>query len=291
MDDVLFGDAQERALNYLASAEERRVFPDAAALAGLSAFDEVLPDRPRDALGTIRLLDQAGSPATVATTGGRYFGFVTGGSLPVATAADWLVTTWDQTGTMPVNSPVAAKLEKVADRWVREMLGLPADAVTAFVSGATPGNLVTLAAARTHLLARAGYDVDRLGLFGAPPIRVVLGAEAHSTIFKVLGVLGFGRERVEIVEADGEGRLRPDKLPPLDDRTILILQAGNVNSGSSDPFPELIAAARAAGAWVHVDGAFGLWAAASPPSRLPGARRRRGGFLGHRWPQVAQRAL
>ena len=264
MDDVLFGDAQERALAYLATAETRRVFPDAEALAGLHAFDEVLPDRPLDALSTIRLLDTAGSPATVATTGGRYFGFVTGGSLPVATAADWLVTTWDQTGTMPVNSPTAAMLEAVAGRWVREMLGLPADAATAFVSGATAGNLVALAAARTHLLSRVGYDVDKLGLFGAPPIRVVLGVEAHSTLFKVLGVLGFGRERVELVEADGEGRMRPDRLPPIDDRTILILQAGNVNSGASDPFPALIAAAREAGAWVHVDGAFGLWAAASP---------------------------
>jgi glutamate/tyrosine decarboxylase-like PLP-dependent enzyme len=267
MDDVLFGIAQERALDYLANVYDRRVFPDAAAIEGLKAFDEALPDSPQDALRTIKLLDEAGSPATVTTTGGRYFGFVTGGSLPVATAADWLVTTWDQTGTMPVNSPAAAKIEAVAGQWVREILGLPQEAVTAFVSGASIGNLVGLAAARRHLLLRAGYDVEAQGMFDAPPIRIVAGAEVHSTLPKLLGMLGFGRDRIELVETDDQGRMRADRLPELDDRTILILQAGNVNSGAFDPFPELIAAARAAGAWVHVDGAFGLWAAASPRYR------------------------
>jgi glutamate/tyrosine decarboxylase-like PLP-dependent enzyme len=267
MDDVLFGIAQERALEYLADVYDRRVFPGATAIAGLRAFDEALPDTPQDALRTIKLLDEAGSPATVTTAGGRYFGFVTGGSLPVATAADWLVTTWDQTGTMPVNSPAAAKIEAVAGQWVREILGLPREAVTAFVSGASIGNLVGLAAARRHLLLRAGYDVEARGMFGAPPIRIVAGAEVHSTLPKLLGILGFGRDRIELVETDEQGRMRADRLPELDDRTILILQAGNVNSGAFDPFPELIAAARAAGAWVHVDGAFGLWAAASPRYR------------------------
>jgi glutamate/tyrosine decarboxylase-like PLP-dependent enzyme len=264
MDDVLFGDAQERALAYLSRVWDRRVFPDAAAIQGLDAFDEPLPDEPRDALATIRLLDEAGSPATVATTGGRYFGFVTGGSLPVATAADWLVSTWDQTGTMPTNSPVAAKVEEVAGRWLCEVLGLPREAVTAFVTGASMASLTGLAAARRHLLLRAGWDVESQGLFGAPPLRIVVGAEVHSTVMKAIGILGFGRDRVEVAEVDGQGRIRADRLPPLDDRTILVLQAGNVNSGDFDPFPELIAAARMAGAWVHVDGAFGLWAAASP---------------------------
>jgi glutamate/tyrosine decarboxylase-like PLP-dependent enzyme len=264
MDDVLFGDAQERALAYLARACERRVFPDAAAIEGLAAFDEALPDGPRDALATIRLLDEAGSPATVATTGGRYFGFVTGGSLPVATAADWLVSSWDQNAPMPTNSPAAAKIEEVAGRWLREILGLPSEAVTAFVTGASLASFTGLAAARRHLLLRTGWDVERQGLFGAPPLRVVVGAEVHSTVMKAIGMLGFGRDRVELAEVDDQGRIRADRLPPLDDRTILVLQAGNVNSGAFDPFPELIAAARMAGAWVHVDGAFGLWAAASP---------------------------
>lgn len=264
MDEVLFDIAQEKALDYLANVYGRRVFPDEAAIAGLAAFDEPLGQEPQDALGTIQLLNRVGSPATVATGGGRYFGFVTGGSLPVATAADWLVTAWDQTGTMPVSSPVAAKLEAVAGRWVREILGLPDEAVTGFVTGASIGNLVALAAARRHLLMRSGYDVDAQGLSGAPEIRIVAGTEVHSTVLKMLSILGFGRDRIELVESDAEGRIRPDKLPPLDARTILILQAGNVNSGAFDPFEEAIAAARAAGAWVHVDGAFGLWAAASP---------------------------
>ncbi|HEY0626660.1 MAG TPA: pyridoxal-dependent decarboxylase [Allosphingosinicella sp.] len=264
MDDVLFDYAHERAIRYFEGIFDRRVFPDAAAIEGLTAFDEALPDDPTDALATIRLLDKAGSPATAATTGGRYFGYVTGGSLPVATAADWLVTSWDQTGTTPTNSPAASKIEAVAGRWVRETLGLPDEAATGFVTGASMGNLVGLAAARSHLLRRAGYDVDTQGMFGAPPLRVVVGAEVHSTVVKMLGILGFGRERLEIVEADDQGRMSRGRLPALDERTILILQAGNVNSGASDPFPKLIAAAREAGAWVHVDGAFGLWAAASP---------------------------
>lgn len=264
MDQVLFDDAHERARLYVERIFDRRVFPDTDALAGLSAFDEDLPDRPTDALATIRLLDTAGSPATVASTGGRYFGFVTGGSLPVATAADWIATSWDQNGPMPVTSPAAAKIEAVAGRWVREILGLPADAATGFVSGASMGNLVGLAAARTHLSKRAGYDFEAKGGYGAPPLRIVAGGEVHSSLSKAVGILGLGTDRVERAETDGQGRIRPDVLPPLDDRTILCLQAGNVNSGSSDPFEPLVAAAREAGAWVHVDGAFGLWAAASP---------------------------
>ena len=267
MDDVLFDIAQERALDYLAKIHDRRVFPDTAAIAGLAAFDEPLPDSPVDALDTIRLLDRAGSPATVATTGGRYFGFVTGGALPVATAADWLVTTWDQTGTMPVSSPAADRIERIAGRWVVEALGLPRGSVTGFVTGASIGNLVGLAAARHELLARLGYDVEADGLAGAPGLRIVVGEEVHSTVLKMIGILGFGRDTIERVAVDAQGRIRADALPPLDDRTILVLQAGNVNSGAFDPFVPLVAAAREAGAWVHVDGAFGLGARASPRHR------------------------
>lgn len=260
----LLEDAHRRALKYICEIADRRVFPDEGALQGLAAFDEALPQDSTGGLETLRLLDERGSPATVATAGGRYFGFVVGGSIPVATAADWLVTAWDQTGTLPVSSPAVAKIEAVAGRWVREVLGLPEEAVTSFVTGASMANLLGLAAARTHLLHRAGYDLERLGMFGAPPIRVVAGAEVHSTLLKVLGVLGFGRDRVELVEADAQGRLRADRLPPLDERTIVLLQAGNVNSGAFDPFADVIAAARRARSWVHVDGAFGLWAAATP---------------------------
>jgi glutamate/tyrosine decarboxylase-like PLP-dependent enzyme len=172
-----------------------------------------------------------------------------------------------------------------------EILGLPSQAVTAFVTGASVGNLVGLAAARRHLLLRAGHDVEKHGLFGAPTLRVVVGAEGHSTLFKALAILGLGRDRVELVEADAQGRIRADRLPPLDDRTILCLQAGNVNSGAFDPFADIVPIARAASAWTHVDGAFGLWAAASPRYAHLLVRRRWRRQLGDRRPQMAERAL
>ena len=264
---MLLADAQRRALAYLENVTARSVYPDAAAIQGLKAFDEPLPDDPLAPETTLRLLDEAGSPATVASAGARYFGFVVGGSLPVALAADWLISAWDQTATMPVTSPTAAKLEAVASRWLLDILGLPAESAVAFVTGASIGNLLGLAAARHHLLRRVGYDVEAQGLFGAPPLRVVASAEIHSTLIKVLGILGLGRSRIETVETDAQGRLIPDRLPPLDDRTIVCIQAGNVNSGSFDPFRDVIARARTAGAWVHVDGAFGLWAGASAKTR------------------------
>ena len=260
----LLEEAQARARAYVGAIGRRRVYPDEAALAGLEVFDEPLPDSPTDPLATIRLLDEAGSPATVATTGGRYFGFVIGGAYPVAIAADWLASAWDQAPGAVTVSPATTRIEAVAGKWMTQILGLPPESVTAFVTGASVGNLVGLAAARRHLLLRAGHDVEKDGLFGAPPLRVVVGAEGHSTLFKALAILGLGRQRVELVEADAQGRIRADRLPPLDDRTILCLQAGNVNSGAFDPFADIVPAARAAGAWTHVDGAFGLWAAASP---------------------------
>ncbi|HZH28684.1 MAG TPA: aminotransferase class V-fold PLP-dependent enzyme [Azospirillaceae bacterium] len=263
----LYADAHRRALAYMEGIAARRVYPDGNALAGLSAFDEALPEQPLPPEDTLRLLDEVGGPATVASTGGRYFGFVVGGSLPVALAADWLVSAWDQCATMPVSSPVSAKVEQVAGRWMTEILGLPTSSAVAFVTGASMGNLLGLAAARHHLLRRLGYDVESQGLFGAPRLRVVASAEIHSTLVKDLGILGFGRDCVERVPTDAQGRLIPEELPELDDRTIVCVQAGNVNSGSFDPFRAVVAKARAAGAWVHVDGAFGLWAAASPRLR------------------------
>lgn len=265
--DALLDFAHQAAKRYIATIAERAVFPDGDALAGLGGFDEQLSAGPRDPMDTLRLLDECGSPATVATTGGRYFGFVTGGSFPVATAADWLISAWDQTGTMPISSPAVASIEAIAGQWVRELLGLPDKAVTAFVTGASVGNLTALAAARRHLLLRRGWDVEERGLSGSPPLRIVAGAELHSTLPKLISLLGFGREAIELVPTDDQGRLLVDHLPPLDDQTILLLQAGNVNSGSFDRFDEIIPLAKEAGAWVHVDGAFGLWAAASPKFR------------------------
>ncbi|MCC7360496.1 MAG: aspartate aminotransferase family protein [Anaerolineales bacterium] len=260
----LLREAAGRAERYLAGLEARAVFPTAAALAGLSAFDEPLPATPQDARATLALLDEAGSPATVASAGQRYFGFVTGGSLPVTVAANWLATAWDQNGGPALGSPVAAKLEQVALGWLVQALGLPAEAGGGFVTGATMANFAGLAAARHALLRRKGWDVEAQGLFGAPPLTVVVGEEVHVSLLKALGLLGLGRERVVRAPVDGEGRMRAEALPALTDTTVVCIQAGNVNNGAFDPAEAIIARARAAGAWVHVDGAFGLWAAAAP---------------------------
>ncbi|MHB1535418.1 MAG: pyridoxal phosphate-dependent decarboxylase family protein, partial [Acidimicrobiales bacterium] len=212
---------------------------------------------------TLALLDDAGSPATVATTGPRYFGFVNGATLPVALSSSWLAAAWDQNAALPVMSPVAARISDVTRRWLVELLGLPAGTETAFVSGATMANASALAAARDHLLAGAGWDVQAQGLFGAPELSVVVGEHAHSTLFKALGLLGLGRQRVIRIPADDQGRLRADALPDLCGPVLVCAQAGEVNTGAFDPFPALVAWARERRAWLHVDGAFGLWALAS----------------------------
>ncbi|HYL95994.1 MAG TPA: aminotransferase class V-fold PLP-dependent enzyme, partial [Terriglobales bacterium] len=206
-----------------------------------------------------------GSPATVASTGGRYFGFVNGGALPAAMAANWLAGAWDQNAGLSVMSPVGAKLEEIAAQWLLEIFGLPADCGVGFVTGATMANFTALAAARHCLLNRAGWDAEADGLFGAPPLNVVVSAEVHVSVLKALSMLGLGRARVVTVPTDEQGRMLHAKLPPMDSRTIVCLQAGNVNTGAFDPATEICERAHRAGAWVHVDGAFGLWAAASPP--------------------------
>jgi glutamate/tyrosine decarboxylase-like PLP-dependent enzyme len=200
----------------------------------------------------------------MATTGGRYFGFVIGGSLPVATAANWLAAAWDQNAALRVMSPIAAELEDVVLRWLCEAFGLPADCEGGLVTCATTANFTALAAARYSLLAKAGWNVAEDGMFGAPPLAVVVGEEVHASASKALSLAGLGRRRVQIVESDSQGRMRADKLPKLSDRTIVCIQAGNVNTGSFDPAAEICARARDAGAWVHVDGAFGMWAKLSP---------------------------
>jgi glutamate/tyrosine decarboxylase-like PLP-dependent enzyme len=267
MSRELLLDAAARAVRYLESLDARRVQPDAAGLAGIAAWDERLPDGPADPHEVLRRLDDVGSPATMAMAGPRFFGFVIGGALPVTVAANWLATAWDQNTAFYHPTPATAEIERVALRWLVDILGLPADCEGAFVTGATVANLTALAAARHQVLERAGWDVEADGLFGAPPITVVVGEEVHPTLLKSLGVLGLGRTRVKRVPVDGQGRLRADALPPLQDPTILCLQAGNVNTGACDPLAEVIPVARAAGAWVHVDGAFGLWAAAAPARR------------------------
>lgn len=261
MDELsLLRDADDRAAVYLAGVDGRRVFPDAAALAGLDRFAEPLPARGRPAAETLALLDEVGGPATVTSNGPRYFGFVIGASLPAAAAAERLMLAWDQCASSFDNAPVAAVLERQAGQWLLEALDLPRDSAVGFGTSATACGLACLAAARRSLLARHGWDFDRKGLSGAPDIRVVISDTTHITVRKALRVLGFGLDNLIVAPTDEYGRVDPDRLPPLDDRTILCLQAGEVNMGEFDPFIPLIAAARKAGAWVHVDGAFGLWA-------------------------------
>jgi len=262
--DELLRTTADRAIRYVHELPERRVAPDAAALAGLDRFDEPLPDGPDDPKRVIALLDEAGSPATAATAGPRFFGFVIGGSHPVAVAANWLAAVWDQNAHSFPMSPVAVTLEQVAQRWLVELFGLPSTTVTGFVTGATMANLTALAAARHAVLARVGWDVEARGLAGAPDLTVVVGDEVHPSVVKGLGLLGLGRERVHRVPVDAQGRLRADALPTISGPTIVCAQAGNVNTGAFDPVEEIAARAHEADAWVHVDGAFGLWAAVAP---------------------------
>ena len=263
----LLRDAAERAIHYVDGLEHRAVAPDEPAMRGLERFDEPLPEAPGDPADTLRLLDEAGSPATVATAGGRFFGFVIGGSAPAALAANWLAGAWDQNCGLWAATPVGSKLEEVALDWIVQLLGLPAGTGGAFVTGATMANFAALAAARGEVLARVGWDVTARGLFDAPPITVVVGEEAHPTLLQSLALLGLGRERVTFVPVDRQGRMRGDAFPTLASPAIVCVQAGNVNTGAVDPLPELIARARDAGAWVHVDAAFGAWAAVSPHLR------------------------
>jgi glutamate/tyrosine decarboxylase-like PLP-dependent enzyme len=261
---ALLRDACQRALAYLGGLAERRVGPAAEAVAALDRLDFALPGPGRDAAEVLAMLDEVGSPATVASAGPRYFGFVTGGTLPVAQAAAWLGAAWDQNAALTVMSPAAARLNAVALRWVTVLLGLPAGTAGGFVTGATMANATCLAAARDAVLTRHGWDAAGQGLVGAPPVTVVVGAEVHTTVRKALGLVGLGRDRSVVLPADGQGRIDPRALPALDGPVVVCLQAGNVNTGASDPFVPLITWARERDAWVHVDGAFGLWAAASP---------------------------
>ena len=261
---TLLEDAAARAARYLAQVGERPVAPAPEALLALERLAPPLPEHGLAARRVLALLDEAGSPATMATAGPRFFGFVTGGSLPATVAASVLAAAWDQNAAMRTLSPVAAAIEDAAITWLLDVLRLPAATGVGFVTCATTANLSALGAARHALLARQGWDVEANGLFGAPPLRVVVGEEVHVSVLKALSLLGLGRARIERVAVDGQGRMRADALPPLDERTILCLQAGNVNTGAFDPAGAIVGRARAAGAWVHVDGAFGLWARAAP---------------------------
>lgn len=259
--------AAELALRYAAEIDDRAATPTPEAVDALAGFDEPLPDGPTDPGEAISRLAQLGGPATMGSAGPHYYGFVNGATHPAALGAAFVVDAWDQNAALPVMSPVAAKLHDVSRSWLIDLLGLESTTDVAFVTGATIANASCIAAARDALLIATGHDVQRDGLWGAPSIQVVIGEHAHSTLRKSLGVTGLGRERVTVVPADVEGRMRPALLPDLDpgDGPILLCgQAGEVNTGAFDPFVELADWAAERDAWFHVDGAFGLWALADP---------------------------
>ena len=266
-DQTIFSQAQAYAFDYAARAFERHVFPTDAAIDDLDRFVEKMPKAVGDPADIIRRLHRFGSPATVSQIGGRYFGFVNGGVIPVALAARWLSDFWDQNTALYVISPVAARLEEVCEAWLRELLGLSEQVVAGFVSGSSMAIFCGLAAARYRVFQNNHWDVNQNGLNGAPKIRVVTGRQAHGTVIKSLALLGLGTRSIEWVDTDDQGRIIVSQVPDLDERTILILQAGNVSSGSFDPFDELCDRANRAGAWVHIDGAFGLWAACAESLR------------------------
>lgn len=261
-DKRIFEITQEYSFEYLKNVFERNVYPTDDAIKNLSAFDEPLPTSSTKAEEVIHLLNTYGHPATVTSLGGRYFGFVCGSALPIGIAAKNLSTYWDQCPTMNVLSPVSGKLESVVENWFVELLSLPKDTSAGFVSGTTVANVCGLAAARYQILKRQNWDVNLKGLYGAPRIKIVTGRQAHSSVLRAVTILGFGQESIEWVDTDDQGRIVLESMPKLDENTILILQAGNVNSGSFDNFEILCEMAHSTNTWVHIDGAFGLWAKA-----------------------------
>jgi glutamate/tyrosine decarboxylase-like PLP-dependent enzyme len=256
--------AADRATAYLQGLDERPVAPDPDAVARLATLDIPMPVEPTAPEAVLRELDEVCSPATIGIAGPRFYGFVIGGSLPVALAANWLAGAWDQNTGLYNITPATAMLEQVTLKWMLDLLGLPPGCAGAFVTGTTVAHISALAAARHAVLARAGWNVEADGLFGAPTITVIIGDEAHPTLSKALGVVGLGRKRVVRVPVDGQGRMIVERMPRLSGPTIVCVQAGNVNTGSFDPIRAICERARDAGAWVHVDGAFGLWARVAP---------------------------
>lgn len=263
MEDILQS-AARRSIDYLRGLESRPVAPDTKAVDNLRILDGPMPENPEDAELVLRTLDEVCSPATMAMAGRRFFGFVIGGSYPVSLAANWLAGAWDQNSALYRVTPSTSHLEQVALRWLVELFGLPAGTGGAFVTGATVANLCALAAARHAVYAKAGWDIEGQGLLGAPPLNVIVSAEAHPAVIKSLGLLGLGRNRVTQMPVDNQGRMLADRMPMIKGPTIVCVQAGNVNTGSFDPIAEVCKRAHDSGAWVHVDGAFGLWAAAAP---------------------------
>ena len=291
--EALANRAASHACAYLADIRDRPVGATSSGDDLRERLGGSLPARGEDPIHVLDRIAEAGRTGTVASQGPRYFGFVTGGSIPGAMVTDWLVSAWDQNAQMFVMSPIAAVVEQIVAGWLTELFGLPAAWSVGFVTGAQMANFTALITARHHLLQQAGWDVERHGLFGAPPIEVVVSDESHRTIYTALRMLGLGAERVRRVETDAQGRMRPVGLEAILRRgrgpCIVCTQIGNVNTGAADPIPAIAPLTRARGAWLHVDGAFGLWAAASPSMRPLAAGIDQADSLatdGHKWLNV-----
>ncbi|WP_219009950.1 pyridoxal phosphate-dependent decarboxylase family protein [Aquimarina litoralis] len=259
----IFDQARSFAYEYIDGIEHMDVFPSKENIERLKTFDEPLSDKSSSAEEIIDQLHEFGSKATIAQLGGRYFGFVNGGAVPVALGVKWLSDVWDQCGGLYLTSPINSKLEQVCEQWLKTVFNLPMETVAGFVSGTSMANLSGLVAARFRLFKNLGWDINVKGINGAPEIKIFAHEQVHASIKKTLAMLGFGIENIHWIPSDTHGKLRLDRLPELDHRSLLILQAGNVNTGSFDDFDAICSQANKAGAWVHIDGAFGLWAAAS----------------------------
>jgi len=275
-DQAGFGPALERALHHaLHHLEDATHRPVCAwrELAHLrSRFDRALPQAGTDPVEVIDELVRDAEGGIVGSTTGRFFGWVIGGSLPAALAADWLTSAWDQNAAIHACGPAEAIIEEVAGKWLKDLFGLPRTASFAFVTGTQMAHVTCLAAARHRLLKRAGWDVEEQGMAGSPPVRLITSSEHHGSVERAVRILGFGKRAVHALPADAQGRLDPISLTRAleespEQPTIVLLQAGDLNIGAFDPFDELIPIAHKQGAWVHVDGAFGLWVAASPKYR------------------------
>ncbi|MDG1859154.1 MAG: aminotransferase class V-fold PLP-dependent enzyme [Emcibacteraceae bacterium] len=262
-DDKLFEYTFSAVKEFENGLDENPVVPFDDAVKAIEAFDEPMPIGKTDALDVITKLHTLGSPATTLSRSGRFFGFVVGGTLPVSVASSLLTSVWDQNATLTVLGYTAAKLEQVSRKWIVEMLDLPADAAMGFVSGATMAGFTALSSARHRIYKNQGYDLKKSGLRGAPEIKIIVSADIHATNITALGYMGYGRDELIFAPVDGEGRIVIDQLPDFDDKTIVLVQAGNINSGAFDDFEAICAKAKKVGAWVHVDGAFGGWLKAS----------------------------
>lgn len=255
--------AKDFAVRYLDELPAKRVFPDGEALKKLESLRIPLPEKPTDPSEVLETLNRVGSPNAVASNGARYFGFVFGGTLTASLASNWLAAAWDQNAVFKISSPIGAALEKISAGWLLDLLQLPAQSSVGFVTGTTMANFCGVLAARHSIYERKGWNSKQKGINGAPPIRIVVGEEVHASMLRALVLAGFGLDNLVRVPADDQGRIKADEIPPLDDSTLLCLQAGNVNTGAIDPIKKICTAAKDRGAWIHIDGAFGLWARVS----------------------------